>query len=226
MQTVVDILRALADPDIAAVVRQQHILTQELLALPAAFVKMQYDIVVIKALLAQVAQRQYRAEAVQAQHTVNIAELKEGQNWLKTEFANLRSEVTHSKVRRMYGRICQVANLRRPRWMEPGEQFELFDNADTIGIPENELLSCLETDLVTKAVSKADQTQQYAVVECSAAITQRDNERLKRNAAYYRRVTGCATYAIAIGAWPPENILAFPATLHCLAPSAKLEHPT
>ena len=304
VQTVADILRALADPDIAAVIRQ-HILTQELLNLPAAFARVQDDVVDIKALLAQVVERQDRADADivdfkagqerletgqarlesdvselkagqvrlesgqaqlesdvselkagqvrletgQAQLESDVSELKAGQVRLETgqvrlegdgseikaaqtrinnEFDILRSEVNVSKARRMYGRICEVANLRRPRWMEITELSDLFDAADTTDIPGNELISCQEADLVLKAVSKADGSQHYAVVECSATISQNDIRRVKRNAAHYQRITGCVTHAVAIGNAPPESVLAEAAALqvHCLVPSRQLTHPT
>ena len=128
----------------------------------------------------------------------------------------------------MYGRICEVANLRHPRWMEITELADLFDAADTTGIPENELQSCQEADLVLKAISKADGSQHDAVVECSATISQRDIRRVKRNAAHYQRITGCITHAVAIGDALPESILTEVAAsqVHCLTPSRQLPHPT
>ena len=84
IHTFADILSALErSPDLADRMRR-HILTQELQALPAAFARMQDDIVDIKALLAGMVERQDRAEA-------DIADLKAGQARLETDVVDLKA---------------------------------------------------------------------------------------------------------------------------------------
>ena len=212
VDTVADILRALQNPDVAAAVRQ-HILTQELLLLPAAFAKLSADVETIKA---------------------DVADLKTGQARLDTTVTRierhvevLRAESTVNKARRMVSPICRAANLRRPRWMNEAELFDLWDAADTSDIPPGELESCQRADLVLKAVSKADGSQQYAVIECSATITGADVRRIRRNAGHYQRATGCVTHAYAVGDPPPLAVLdeATRLGVHCLTPSGKNSHP-
>ena len=128
----------------------------------------------------------------------------------------------------MVGRICDLANLRRPRFLESTDVFDIFDEADTSGVPPNELLSCRETDLVVRVVSKDDQSRHHVLLECSAGIMAADIGRLRRNADHFTRRTGCTTHAVAVGKLPPDRILATAQeqNVHCLEPTAKVTRPT
>ena len=112
INTFADILAALErNPDLADRMRQ-HILTQELQALPAAFATMQDDIVDIKALLARMMERQERTEADvvdikallaqvvarQDRAEADIADLKTGQARLEAGQAKLETDVADLKV--------------------------------------------------------------------------------------------------------------------------------
>ena len=129
IHTFADILSALErSPDLADRMRQ-HILTQELQALPAAFARMQDDIVDIKALLARVVERQDRAEADivdlkagqarleagQARAEADIVDLKAGQARLETEFAGLKESQnqTNSRLGNITGTAYEQAIIRR-----------------------------------------------------------------------------------------------------------------
>ena len=171
--------------------------------------------------IAELKDGQARLEAGQARHDTAIAELKIGQD-------ELRAKATITDARKMVGRICDLANLRRPRFLESTDVFDIFDDADTSHIPPNELLSCQETDLVVRAVSKDDQSRHYVLLECSAGITAADIRRLRRNADLFTRLTGCTTHAVAVGKLPPGRILASARgqNVHCLEPTAKVTRPT
>ena len=105
VDTFEDILSALERNPALADRMRQHILTQELQALPAAFGRMQDDIVDIKALLTQVVERQDRAEADivdikallsqvverQDRAEADIADLKAGQTRMETDIADLKA---------------------------------------------------------------------------------------------------------------------------------------
>ena len=276
VHTVADILLAMSqDPEIAAAIRQ-HVMTQELLALPATVARMAQqidrnteDIAEILAVQRQQGEVQERhgadiadlkagqerhegmlsdLKAGQERHNDDIAELKAGQERhdddiaeLKADVADikssqrrveielsvLRAKATVTDARKMMGVICNAANLRGPRWMEPHDIFALIDNADTTGIPGNELRSCQEADLVMRAIGKDDQATHYAIVECSATITGADIRRIRRNAGHFARITGCSTHAIAIGKLPPPQILADASRqqVHCIEPSSSVTRP-
>ena len=197
VETIADILRAMAhDPAIAKAVRQ-HVLDEELRQLPAAFRQLatkveEYtaqtnriladlqagqarhnaDIAELKdgqarleagqarhdAAIAELKDGQAGLEAGQARHETAVAELKDGQAGLEAGQARhetaiaelkigqdeLRAKATITDARKMVGRICDLANLRRPRFLESTDVFDIFDDADTAGIPPNELLSKLD----------------------------------------------------------------------------------
>lgn len=218
VHTIADILRAMAhDPAIAKAVRQ-HVLDEELRQLPAAFRQLAAT---VEEYMVQTNRILADLQAGQARHDADIAELKTGQD-------ELRAKATITDARKMVGRICDLANLRRPRFLESTDVFDIFDEADTSGVPPNELLSCRETDLVVRAVSKDDQSRHYGLLECSAGIMAADIGRLRRNADHFTRLTGCTTHAVAVGKLPPDRILATAQeqNVHCLEPTAKVTRPT
>ena len=270
VDTVADILRAMArDPAVAEAVRQ-HVLDEELRRLPAAFAQLAAKVeqhieessrthTELRAGQARLETGQSRLEAGQdelragqARHDADIAELRTGQEELRAGQARLEAgqdelragqarhdaniavllaKTTAIDARRMMSRFCNLINLRRPRWLDDPDIYELIENADEdvlADIPANELLSCHEADLVLSAISKTDGSQQYVIIECSAGITRRDIQRIRRNADHFARITGCVTHAAAVGRLPPPAILdsARELNVHCLEPSAKITRPT
>ena len=291
VDTVADILRAMArDPAVAEAVRQ-HVLDEELRRLPAAFAQLAAKVEQhieessrthtelragqarletgqeeLRAGQARLETGQDELRAGQARHDADIAELRTGQEELRAGQARLEAgqdelrtgqeelragqdelragqarhdaniavllaKTTAIDARRMMSRFCNLINLRRPRWLDDPDIYELIENADEdvlADIPANELLSCHEADLVLSAISKTDGSQQYVIIECSAGITRRDIQRIRRNADHFARVTGCVTHAAAVGRLPPPAILdsARELNVHCLEPSAKITRPT
>ena len=93
-----DILAALArNPSLADRMRQ-HILTQELQALPASFARMQDDVVDIKALLARMMERQERTEADVVDIKALLARMMERQERTEADIVELKSDVTDLKA--------------------------------------------------------------------------------------------------------------------------------
>ena len=86
-----DILAALArNPSLADRMRQ-HILTQELQALPAAFARMQDDIVDIKALLSRMMERQERTEADVVDIKALLARMMERQERTEADVVDIKA---------------------------------------------------------------------------------------------------------------------------------------
>ena len=195
---------------------------------------------------------QEELRAGQARHDADIAELRAGQDELRAgqarleagqeeiragqarhdaDIAVLRAKATVTDARSMVGSICDLASLRRSRWLESTEVLDLIEDADEAvlnQIPINELRSCQQTDLILSATSKIDGSRQFFLVECTAGITRRDIQRIRRNADHFARITGCVTHAAVIGRLPPPNILAdaHAQNVHCVEPSAKVTRPT
>ena len=116
-------------------------------------------------------------------------------------------------ARKMVGHFCAFANLRRPRWLDRSDIFNLIDDGDEAvcaDIPDDELRSCHETDLILSAISKTDGSRQYVLVDRTrdANITGDDIWRIRRNADHFARITGCVAHAAVFGKLPPPHILA------------------
>ena len=284
VDTVADILRAMArDPAVAEAVRQ-HVLDEELRRLPAAFAqladKVEQHIAEssrthtelragqarleagqdeLRAGQARLEAGQDELRAGQARHDADIAELRTGQEELRAGQARLEAgqaelragqeefragqarhdaniavllaKATATDARKMSGTFCKLINLRRPRWLDDTDVVDLIYDADEAviaDIPDNELQSCQRADLVLSAISKTDGSRQYVIIECSAGITRRDIQRIRRNADHFARITSCVTHAAAVGRLPPPAILdsARELNVHCLEPSARVTRPT
>ena len=249
VDTVADILRAMArDPAVAEAVRQ-HVLDEELRRLPAAFAqladKVEQRIAESSRTHTELRAGQARLEAGQDELRAGQDELRAGQARLEAgqeEFragqarhdaniAVLLAKATATDARKMSGAFCKLINLRRPRWLDDTDVVDLIYDADEAviaDIPDNELQSCQRADLVLSAISKTDGSQQYVIIECSAGITRRDIQRIRRNADHFARITGCVTHAAAVGRLPPPAILdsARELNVHCLEPSARVTRPT
>ena len=167
------------------------------------------------AMLAAHAERMARLET-------DVAELKADVGWLK-------GHITPTVARRMIGRIADVTQCRRPRWLEEHEIIDIADDADTGDVPDNELESFRAIDLVMRGIDKTSPTgeMQYVVIECSATVAANDVTRARRNADYLTRFTGVASQPVVIGTEIPPTIanLAQGESVHCIAITNKGARP-
>ena len=159
----------------------------------------------------------------------DVSVLKSDVSVLKSDVGWLKGHITPAVARRMIGRIADVTQCRRPRWLEEHEIIDLADDADTSGVPANELESFRAVDLVLRGVDKASPTgqQQFVVIECSATVASGDIARAKRNAAYMTQFTGLPAKAVVIGTEIPPTIasLAERESVHCIAITNKGARP-
>ena len=120
----------------------------------------------------------------------------------------MRGQLVHLAARRMTGRIAKITQSRRPRWLEPTDIVDIADDADTDGIPANELDSFRDIDLALKAIDKTSPNvqEQYVIIECSGTITHRDIARIARNAQHMTRFTGLPCQAVVIGYTIPDPV--------------------
>ena len=157
-----------------------------------------------------------------AQLKIDVAELKADVGWLK-------GHITPTVARRMLGKIADVTQCRRPRWLEEHEIIDISDDADTRGVPDNELESFRAIDLVMRGIDKTSATgeTQYVVIECSATVAANDVTRARRNADYLTRFTGVASQPVVIGTEIVPTIanLAQSESVHCIAITNKAARP-
>ena len=148
---------------------------------------------------------------------------------LKTDMAEVRGQLVPLAARRMVGRIADVTQSRRPRWLENTDIIDISDDADTTDVPPNELESFRAIDLALRAVDKnsAGKQQQYVIIECSGTITRNDIARIARNAEYMTRFTGLPTKAVVIGYTLPDVVAeaARERSVHCLIVTSRSTRP-
>ena len=94
-----------------------------------------------------------------------------------------------------------IANEMGFRWVKDLTAFDLWgliDNADTSGIPTNELRSFRRADLIIEATDEDDNSC-YIAVEISFTANGRDTSRALRNAGFLTRFTGKHAYPAVVG---------------------------
>ena len=87
------------------------------------------------------------------------------------------------------------------RWVKDLTTFDLWDlinNADTSGIPTNELRSFRRADLIIEATDQ-NGTPCYIAVEISFTVNGRDTTRAVRNAGFMTRFTGKQAFSAVVG---------------------------
>ena len=137
-------------------------------------------------------------------------------------FASLFLPIT---ARRMIGKIADVTQTRRPRWLADYEIIDIADDADTGNMSADTLEDFRAIDLVLRGLDKTSATDdmQYVIVECVSVVTAADVTRARRNADYLARFTGVASRAVVIGIEIPPAIvnLAEQVSVHCIVSGKK-----
>lgn len=151
------------------------------------------------------------------------------QNRMENHLSDVRGQLVPLAARRMLGRITEVTNSRRPRWLEDSDLIDIADDADTSTVPPNELESFRAIDLALRAIDKDSPSGQehYIIIECTASIARNDIVRAERNAAYMAQFTGQPAKAVVIGHTVPKAVakLAQERAVHCLIATNKSGRP-
>lgn len=235
-----DILAAMdRDPQLLEAVRER-VLDEEIRRLPASVQELREMIAELRQMLrdyiAATNERLDRLEAGQAELKAGQARIEERQDRadadikeIKNDMSDIKGQLVPLHARRMVGRIADVTQSRRPRWMENTEIIDISDDADTSDVPPNELESFRAIDLAMRAVAKnvPGNPEQYIVIECTGTITRNDVTRAARNAEYMTRFTGKPAQAVVIGYSIPDAIaeMARERAVHCIMVTNKSARP-
>ena len=203
-----------------------RLLPAELLALPALvaefvastnkrFDTLERDVTELKAGQERMEARQDRMEA--------------RQDRMENDIGQIKGQITPITARRMVGKIAEVTQSRRPRWLADTDIIDIADDADTANVPYNELESFRAIDLALRAIDKssADRAEHYVIIECSSTVDANDVERARRNAAYMTQFTGQPTRAVVIGNQVPVEVerLADQMSVACITITNKSARP-
>ena len=159
----------------------------------------------------------------------DLTRMERRQNRMENDLSDVRGQLVPLAARRMVGRIADVTNSRRPRWLDNTDIIDIADEADTSAVPPNELDSFRAIDLALRAIDKdsPDNREQYIVIECTATITRNDIVRSERNAGYMSRFTGHPAQAVVVGYSIPDDVaeLAQERAVHCVIATNKSAGP-
>lgn len=194
-----------------------RLLTPELIALPeqlarfAETVNKRFDVLEERQARTEKRQdrtegRQDRMEARQDRMEKTLSDIQETLSEVQADVGDLKGLSVPLAARRMVGKIAEVTNSRRPRWLEITEIIDIADDADTAEVPLNELESFRAIDLALTAIDKSTGTQNYIIIECSYSVDSNDVERAKRNAEYMTQFTSAPAKAVVMGNRIPEEV--------------------
>ena len=124
------------------------------------------------------------------------ANLAAGQARIERDVATLKAAHARNGAFRITRHISRIVNCRQIRLLEDGEILDGLDAADTAGIPQNELQSFGNADIIIEAKHRDTGETHYIAVEASYTASRRDTDRAIRNAQFLTRFTGQPSHAV------------------------------
>ena len=122
--------------------------------------------------------------------------LETGQTRLDARLAPIAASHARDGALRMVARIVRVVGCRDYRVLDLGDVLNMIDDADTGGIPANELTSFENADIIIEATRRDTGESHYVAVEASYTGNWRDVDRATSNAGYLTRFTGRPAHAV------------------------------
>ena len=108
----------------------------------------------------------------------------------------LNAEQARQDALHIAARIVRLVGCRDYRVLDLGDLLDMIDDADTSGIPANELASFENADIIVEATHRDNGESHYIAVEASYTGNWRDVDRATRNAGYLTRFTGRPAHAV------------------------------
>lgn len=122
--------------------------------------------------------------------------LEEGQTRIDSRLAPIAASHARNGALLIVARIARVVGCRDYRVLDLGDVLNIIDDADTDGIPVNELTSFENADIIIEATPRDNGEIHYIAVEASYTGGWRDVDRATRNAGYLTRFTGRPAHAV------------------------------
>ena len=197
VNTIEDLIRVLDEHPEWNEALRSRMLSRELLELPQAFAESAES---TDRRLAALETGLAALETTLAEFVANtdrrLLALETGQTRLDSRLAPIAAAHARSGALRMVARIVRVVGCREYRVLELGDLLDIIDDADTDGIPTNELTSFENADIIIEATDRDDGGSLYIAVEASYTGNWRDVDRATRNAGYLTRFTGRPAHAV------------------------------
>ena len=209
--TIEDLIRILDEHPEWNEALRSRMLSRELLELPQAFAEfaestdrrlaaLETGLAALETGLAALETGLAALETTLAEFVANtdrrLQALEAGQTRLDSRLAPIAAAHARNGALRMVARIVRVVGCREYRVLELGDLLDIIDDADTDGIPTNELTSFENADIIIEATDRDDGGNLYIAVEASYTGNWRDVDRATRNAGYLTRFTGRPAHAV------------------------------
>ena len=204
VNTIEDLIRILDEHPEWNEALRSRMLSRELLELPQAFAEFAEStdrrLAALETGLAALETGLAALETTLAEFVANtdrrLQALEAGQTRLDSRLAPIAAAHARNGALRMVARIVRVVGCREYRVLELGDLLDIIDDADTDGIPTNELTSFENADIIIEATDRDDGGSLYIAVEASYTGNWRDVDRATRNAGYLTRFTGRPAHAV------------------------------
>ncbi len=197
INTIEDLVRILDERPEWNEALRTRMLSRELLNLPQAFAEFAESTERRLATLEDsVATLQDALTKFMANTDRRLEALESGQNRLDTRLAPIAAAHARNGALRIVARIARVVGCREYRVLDLGDVLDMIENADTTGIPPNELTSFENADIIIEATRRDTGESHYIAVEASYTGSWRDVDRATRNAGYLTRFTGRPAHAV------------------------------
>ena len=122
--------------------------------------------------------------------------LESGVNRLDSHLAPIRAAHARNGALRIVARIARVVGCRDFRVLDLDDVLDMIENADTTGIPPDELTGFENADIIIEATRRDTDESHYIAVAASYTGSWRDVDRATRNAGYLTRFTGQPAHAV------------------------------
>ena len=204
VNTIEDLIRILDEHPEWNEALRSRMLSRELLELPQAFAEFAEStdrrLAALETGLAALETGLAALETTLAEFVANtdrrLQALEAGQTRLDSRLAPIAAAHARNGALRMVARIVRVVGCREYRVLELGDLLDIIDDADTDGIPTNELTSFENADIIIEATDRDDGGSLYIALEASYTGNWRDVDRATRNAGYLTRFTGRPAHAV------------------------------
>ena len=197
INTVEDLIRILDERPEWNEALRARVLSRELLELPQTFAEFAESTERrLTALETSMADLQTTLAEFVANTDRRLLALETGQTRLESRLAPIAAAHARNGALRMVARIVRVVGCREYRVLDLGDLLNMIDDADTDGIPANELTSFENADIIIEATHRNTGDRHYIAVEASYTGNWRDVDRVTRNAGYLTRFTGRPAHAV------------------------------
>ena len=195
IHTIEDLIQVLDENPQWLEAMRARLLTRELIELPEKFTLF----------VAEVTSFVAEVKTFVAETNRRLDSLETGVKSVQNDTGLLKGILARNAALEEVTDVAREMSLRRTKNLTRDDLWDLIDQADTSGIPTNELRSFRRADLIMEATDQEGATC-YVAVEISYTANGRDTTRALRNAGFLTRFTGRRSHAAVAGLFRDERI--------------------